>query len=297
MFGCRMADRNSTRKANRSGRELDRRSVLQGIGTTAAAGAGLTALSGSASAQASVDIDEVIDVDSSFGFGNELPVVDELFVFVHGWFGDTTVESQAQDVATSLSGGGYVADANVAIEWPATNFIYTSAESDTEGVGQDVADLIAEFYDAGGGNVRLVGHSLGGRVVSWTPNKIDDSYNIETVAPLGAAANGSQVCPGGEWYDGLANNADEVRNYHSQNDSVVDGAYGGFGDTALGTQGAGCSGPETYTDVDVTASVGGHIEYLGDEAVGSDLAEAILDDDDGDSGDDGDDGGGFFDFF
>ncbi|WP_424017172.1 alpha/beta hydrolase [Halorientalis pallida] len=271
-----MADRNSTREANRSGRELDRRSVLRGIGTTAAAGAGLTAVSGSASAQVGVEIDEVVDVSSWFGFGNDLPVVDELFVFVHGWFGDTTVESQAEDVATSLAGGGYFADANVAIEWDATNFIYTDAESDTEDVGADVADLIADFYDAGGGNVRLVGHSLGGRVVCWTANKIDDGYDIETIAPLGAAADGSQVCPGGEWYDGLVDNAEEVRNYYSQNDSTVGGAYGGFGDTALGTEGANCPGASNYTDVDVTASVGGHLEYLGDAAVGEDLADAIL---------------------
>ncbi|WP_227738910.1 hypothetical protein [Halorientalis pallida] len=239
-------------------------------------------------------------MSSPFGSDNELPVVDELFVFVHGWFGDTTVESQAEDVATSLADGGYDADANVAIEWDATNFLYFDAESDTEGVGQDVADLIADFYDAGGGNVRLVGHSLGGRVVCWTANKIDDDHDIETIAPLGAAADGSQVCSGGEWHDGLADNADEVRNYHSQNDPTVGGAYGGFGDTALGTDGAGCPGHETYTDVDVTDSVGGHLEHLGDEAVGSDLAAAILDDDGGDSGDDGDDGDdddGFFDFF
>jgi pimeloyl-ACP methyl ester carboxylesterase len=261
-----MADRNSTREANRSGTQVDRRSVLRGIGTTAAAGAGLTALSGSASAQVGVEIDEVIDVSSFFGFGDDLPVVDELFVFVHGWFGDTTVESQAEDVAESLAGGGYVADANVAIEWDATNFIYTDAESDTED----------EFYDAGGGNVRLVGHSLGGRVVCWTATEIDDDYDIETVAPLGAAADGSQVCPGGEWYDGLVDNADDVRNYHSQNDSTVGGAYGGFGDTALGTEGANCPGASNYTDVDVTASVGGHLEYLGDDAVGDDLADAIL---------------------
>jgi len=71
---------------------------------------------GTAAAQ-SVSVD-VVDV-SDF-FPDSLPVADELFVFVHGWFGDTTVESQAEDVANSLAAGGYVADESVAIEWDAT---------------------------------------------------------------------------------------------------------------------------------------------------------------------------------
>jgi pimeloyl-ACP methyl ester carboxylesterase len=225
---------------------------------------------GTAAAQ-SVSVD-VIDVSGLFT--ESLPVADELFVFVHGWFGDTTVESQAEDVAGSLAAGGYEADEHVAIEWDATNIFYTDAESDTEDVGDEVAALLTEFYDDGGGSVRLVGHSLGGRVVLWATEKIDDEV-IETVAPLGAAADGDTVCPGGQWYDGIVENAADVRNYHSLNDSIVESAYGTF-DAALGTDGSGCDDTAgEYTDVDVTGSVGGHLEYLGDEAVGTDLANAI----------------------
>lgn len=107
---------------------------------------------------------------------------------------------------------------------------------------------------------------------------------------MGAAADGSTVCPGGQWHDGIATNAGAVRNYHSQNDTTVGSAYGGIGDreersssssrttsgdTALGTEGAPCDGAASYTDLDVTASVGGHLEYLGDSQVGSDLASVI----------------------
>ncbi|WP_226007541.1 esterase/lipase family protein [Natrinema salinisoli] len=252
----------------------NRRTLLKATGTAIVGGTGLAAASTSASAQWGGP--DVISVDDGwFGWSADgsLPVTDELLVFIHGWFGDSTVSSQATDVLDSLEAGGYSPDATAAIEWPATNFNYLGAESDTEDVGEVVAGLVEDFSDSGGGNVRLVGHSLGGRCVLWTATKLSSGYEIETVAPLGAAADGSEVC-GDPWNPGLSN-ACEVRNYHSQNDSTVGSAYGGFGDTALGTEGAGCNPAANYTDVDVTGSVGGHLEYLGDGAVGADLAAAI----------------------
>ena len=273
----------------------NRRTLLKTTGTTLVGGAGLAAASGSGSAQ--VLGPEVISVDDGlFGWSADgsLPVTDELLVFIHGWFGDTTVSSQASDVESSLESGGYSPDETVAIEWPATNLNFIGAEADTENVGEVTAGLIEEFYDSGGGNVRLVGHSLGGRCVLWTATKLSSGYQIETVAPLGAAADGSEVC-GSPWNAGL-DSACEVRNYHSNNDSTVGSAYGGFGDTALGTEGAGCDPAPNYTDVDVTASVGSHLAYLGDSMVGSDLAGAINSgscDDNNDGDDDGDDGWGW----
>ncbi|OAQ54754.1 hypothetical protein HTG_04100 [Natrinema mahii] len=252
----------------------DRRTLLKAAGTTLGGGAGLAAASNPVSAQFGGP--EVIEVDDGwFGWSaaDDLPVTDDLLVFIHGWFGDTTVSSQATDVRDSLVAGGYTPDETVAIEWPATTINYFGAESDTEDVGEVVAGLVEDFTDAGGGNVHLVGHSLGGRCVYWTAAKLASGYEIETVAGLGTAADGSEIC-GDPWNPGLGN-ACEVRNYHSENDSAVGSAYGGFGDTALGTEGAGCDPASTYADVDVTDSVGSHLTYLGDDAVGSDLAAAI----------------------
>ncbi|WP_222917758.1 alpha/beta hydrolase [Natrinema sp. SYSU A 869] len=263
----------------------DRRTLLKTAGTTIVGGTGLAAAAGSASAQfGGPDVIEVDDGLFGWSADDSLPVTDELLIFIHGWFGDTTVSSQASDVQDSLESGGYSPDETVAIEWPATNLNFSGAESDTEDVGEVVAGLIEDFYDAGGGNVRLVGHSLGGRCVYWTATKLSSGYEIETVAGLGTAADGSEIC-GDPWNSGL-DNACEVRNYHSENDSTVGSAYGGWGDTALGTEGAGCSPASNYTDVDVTGSVGSHLTYLGDSAVGSDLADAI------NSGSCGDDSGG-----
>ncbi|RRJ30124.1 alpha/beta hydrolase family protein [Halocatena pleomorpha] len=271
-----MRDNTRGQEENSETIAVDRRTVLKGVGTAALAGPMATI--GVASAQ----IVEVIEVEETLFGGFEadgsLPVVDELFVFVHGWFGDTTVRSQASDVLGSVEAGGYTPDAAIAIEWPATNFWYLDAEGDTEAVGAEVARLIEEFSDSGGGNVRLTGHSLGGRIVYWTATSIGSGYTIDTIGGMGAAADGSTVCLGGQWHSGIADNAGTVRNYHSQNDTTVGSAYGGIGDTALGTEGAPCGGASNYTDVDVTASVGGHLEYLGDSQVGSDLATVILND-------------------
>lgn len=252
----------------------DRRTLLTAAGTAIVGGTGLVATSGSASALG--DVPDVIEVEEGwFGWSADgsLPVTDELLIFVHGWLAEIAVSGQASLVRGSLESGGYSPDETVAIEWPATNFNYSDAEADTEAVGAVAADLVEDFHDAGGGTVRLVGHSLGGRCVYWTAAKADSGAGIGTVAGLGAAAHGSEIC-GDPWNPGLGNACD-VRNYHSANDSIVGAAYGGRGDTALGADGAGCNPAPNYTDVDVTESVGSHLEYLGDDAVGADLAAAI----------------------
>ncbi|MFB1065367.1 esterase/lipase family protein [Natrinema sp. H-ect4] len=284
-------DRPAEEKTTDESQMTDRRTLLKATGTTIVGGAGLAATSGSASAQFGGPT--VIGVDDGllgWSADGSIPVADEVLVFIHGWFGDSTVESQTTDVQDSLESGGYTPDETVAIEWPGTTLNFAGAEADTEDVGEVVAGLVEEFYDAGGGNIRLVGHSLGGRCVYWTATKLSSGYEIETVAGLGAAADGSEICDD-PWNPGLSN-ACEVRNYHSENDSTVGGAYGGFGDTALGTEGAGCTPGANYTDVDVTYSVGSHLAYLGDDTVGSDLADAINAGSctSGGGGDDGDDG-------
>ncbi|WP_408957649.1 esterase/lipase family protein [Natrinema sp. 74] len=274
---------------------IDRRSLVKATGTAIVGGAGLAAASNSASAQ--IGGPDIITVDDGlFGWSADgsLPVTDELLVFIHGWFGDSSVSSQAADVLRSLESGGYSPARTVAIEWPATTINYFGAERDTEDVGEVVAGLAEDFSDAGGGRIHLVGHSLGGRCVYWTSAKLASGYELETVAGLGTAADGSEIC-GDPWNAGLSN-ACEVRNYHSQNDSTVGSAYGGLGDTALGTEGAGCNPAPNYTDIDVTGSVGSHLSYLGDATVGADLAAAINDGSCGDTngGDDGSDDGSWW---
>ncbi|THE63799.1 alpha/beta hydrolase [Salinadaptatus halalkaliphilus] len=278
----------------------DRRTMLKAGGTALAAGAGLTASTGSAAAVSTFDV-EVREIDSGWSGPDPLPVVDELFVFIHGWFGDSTVRSQAADVAEALEDGGYEPDEYIGIQWDATTINFIGATAETENVGEIVAGLAEDFYDGGGGNIRLVGHSLGGRAVLETINALEDGYEIETVAPLGAAANGDMVCDvdgtfADSWYDGIADNAGEVRNYHSENDSTVGAAYGGLTGNALGADGSDCPDEvaDTYADIDVTDSVGNHFAFLGDDLVGEDLAAAIVDGEGADHGEAPENGGGWW---
>lgn len=261
-----------------------RRQLIRGTAGTALAVGGVGAASGSAAAQlfggASGGGDaSVISVDESgglFGGGEwsadgSLPVVDELLVFCHGWFGNINVADQVGRLREALESGGFTPDQAVGIEWPAFNPDANAAAADTEDVGDTVASLAESFYDAGGGNIRLVGHSMGARCVFWTATKLSSGYQLETVASLGAAASGPELC-GDPWNPGL-DNVCELRNYYSNNDEVVGGE--GPLDTRLGVEGANCDPGPNFVDVDVTASVGDHLAYLEDSMVGNDLADAF----------------------
>lgn len=274
-----------------------RRRVLQASAVAGLAAAGVgTAPLGTVAQGDTTGID-VIDVDESGWFGRwsangSLPIVDHLFVFVHGFLAsDETADEPASDVRESLASGGYDPDAAVAVSWPTVlNYDQAGGIDDAE-IGDVVAGLVEDFDDAGGGAIRLVGHSLGARIAFETLASLSGGSEIETVVTLGAAADGSEVC-GDPWNDAL-DRACAVRNYHSRNDQSVGSAYGGSGDTALGAAGAGCDPAGNYTDVDVTDAVDTHSAYLGSATLGSDLADAIAAGSCGDGGsDDGNGDGG-----
>lgn len=258
-----------------------RRRVLRGTAVAGLTAAGVGTATAGVSAQFSAGATTISVSEGSGWFGGggwsadgSLPVTDELLVFFHGWFGNIAdVAGQADDVRASLESGGYTPDETVGIEWPAVNPDANAAAADTESVGDVVAGLIEDYDDAGGGNVRVVGHSMGARCTFWTLTKLASGHEVETAATLGAAASGPEIC-GDPWNPGIGN-ACQVRNYFSNNDSVVGGE--GPLDTKLGYRGANCDPGPNYADVDVTNAVGDHLAYLGNETVGADLAQAIHD--------------------
>ncbi|MCU4740862.1 alpha/beta hydrolase [Halobacteria archaeon AArc-m2/3/4] len=259
-----------------------RRTVLHGLGAgiLAAAGIGTT---GTVAAQS--DDSNVTVVDVREAADPTLPVVDEVLVFVHGWFGSSGGPDQAADLAGILATGGYEADETVAFVYDASNPDVNAIMDDAAAAGATLAGILRTAIDEGVGSIRLVGHSLGGRVVLEALSVLEGGYVVDTVAPMGIAADGSTVTEGGQWYDGIAENATAVRNYYSGNDDVVGPDFGGAGDTALGAEGTpdSTATPATYTDVDVTDSVGNHGAYTSSPELGQDLADAITeqgDDDD-----------------
>ncbi|SFR93042.1 PKD domain-containing protein [Halomicrobium zhouii] len=281
-------DRGTERAASETrasgGRGESRRSFLQllGTGLVAAAGAGA---SGSVAAQSSGP--EVTTLDLRVTDDPSLPAVDELFVFAHGWNSASSGPDLTATVVDGLAAAGYEPDAAVALVYQADASGPSGAIDQSAAAAAEFAPVVEDAIDAGAGSVRLAAHSLGGRVVLGTLSELGPGYVVDTVAPMGAAANGSTVTEGGQWYDGVAENAREVRNYHSRNDQVIGdgfgsgGTNGNPGDTALGAEGVPnpSAAPDTYTDVDVTDSVSGHGGYMSSPAVTGDLAEAIIQDD------------------
>ena len=268
---------------------IQRRIVLRGLG------AGVLAVTGAGTVgpvAAQSDDTDVTVLDLRESADPALPVVDDLLVFAHGWFGSSVGPDQAADLAAVLADGGYEPDEVVAFVYQADASSPEAAFEQATDAAAELAPLVQTAADEGVGSIRLAGHSLGGRVVLETLAGLEEGYVVDTVAPMGAAAVSSTVTEGGRWYDGIAEQAREVRNYHSQNYDVIQGDFGpesdfgSLGNTALGAQGAPDSSatPSTYTDVDVTDSVDGHGGYTSSQGLGQDLAEAITQQDDGDDG-------------
>ena len=270
-----------------------RRRILQTTAATAVGGAGLAGTTGSASASASgfTGCDdwpdaraEYPEIDLTDGNPTASNVddladgdADEVVVFVHGWLGRETSTDQAYTLEQALEETEYDG-AVVAATWAADTYNYWRAESETETAGQRLASwLTADRIDLEETTVRLVGHSLGGRLCLETLAALEDEATVDSVALVGTAADDDSVCTDGEFAYGVATGADAVYNYHSENDDSVCYGYDVQSlSSGLGCGGADCSGgwitadsgatPDNYTDVDVTDLVDDHCEYVKPEA-------------------------------
>lgn len=267
-----------------SERSVTRRTALR----TAVAGTAAVVGGGPGVVNAAAQSVSITPVDLREDGPHQLPEADDLLVFVHGWYGTDEALEATQALAEALSDAGDEFDSSVALQWDAETLNYSAAEAETVHVGAELADCLRDYDDEVGGNVTLVGHSLGGRVVYETLRSLDGDVVVDRAAPMGTAADGSTVTAGGQWYDGIVESAAEVRNYHSRNDDAVAGGdgffdvgYGGEDDTALGAEGAPADAepPANYVDVDVTEHVEHHTDYVGNPGVAADLAGSEPEDD------------------
>ncbi len=197
---------------------------------------------------------------------------DEFVVFVHGWLGLDTSTDQAQTLAAALDENECDTPV-VAASWEADTRNYWRAEATTETAGQRLASwLEADRAELEATTVRLVGHSLGGRVCLEALAALGDDTTVESVALVGTAVDDDSVCADGEYADGIETSAEAVSNYHSEDDDSVCYGYDLQSlSSGLGCAGADCSGglgagdsastPADYTDVDVTDEVDHHCAY------------------------------------
>lgn len=263
---------------------VNRRTLLRTTAATAVGGAGLAGATGSASASGVTGCDDWVDAPAEYPEidltdGNptamnvdDLENTDEVVVFVHGWLGLETSTDQAHTLERAFDETDYDGRV-VAASWAADTLNYWKAEGTTETAGQRLASWLATGrIDLEETTVRLVGHSLGGRLCLEALTELGDDATVDSVALVGTAADEDSVCTDGEFAYGVETGADAVFNYHSENDDSVCYGYDVQSlSSGLGCGGADCSGgwvtddsgttPDNYTDVDVTDAVDDHCDY------------------------------------
>ncbi|WP_132058388.1 lipase family alpha/beta hydrolase [Halorussus amylolyticus] len=198
------------------------------------------------------DYDTVGDIP---GYDGSAP--DEVVISVHGWLVE---ESDAPDhfatVKQSLRDNGYDSpvigfsyDSDTSLDdwWPATDI--------AERNGKKLANFVTDYREETGARVRLVGHSMGGRVVSATLKalyELGKTDYVESATLLGAATDNDAVAVDGEYGESVAAVAKSVDNFWKSDDDVLDWAYSTAEfDSAVGEEGCEGTPPVNYTDHNV----------------------------------------------
>jgi len=255
-------------------RTIDRRSVLKGAATGSAALTGAAAFSGTASAGSCLELvasDAPTDFPVVTEYGNEYGAIpegpNELVVFVHGWQaelgGDAWGQSYTTQMALEAAGfGGEV----MGFKYWANNFWWPAAKDDAEDAGGALAAWLQSYMnDYPGTTVRLVAHSLGSRASLKALDELQaDGDSVTSLSLLGAAVDADSVTGGGTWEDAVRNGADDVHNFYSNADGILEYIYsiGEFGDEALGEESADGSTPGNVGETDVTDDIDDHCEYF-----------------------------------
>jgi hypothetical protein len=267
------ASHDPTGEGNRE-RTIDRRSVLKGATTGAVALTGTDAFSGSASAGNCLELtqqdapDDFPIVTDDWDFYGDFPWgADPFTIFVHGWQAELGGDAWGQSYLArqGLRDAGYD-EPVVGFKYDANNFWWPSAKDDAEDAGEMLADFIqwyrGYYPDT---TVRIICHSLGGHCSLTALDELQqDGDSITSLSLLGAAVDADSVTGGGDYYDAVRDGTDDVYNYYSNRDTVLESIYsiGEFGDEALGEESADGSEPENYADHDVTDAVADHCEYF-----------------------------------
>jgi pimeloyl-ACP methyl ester carboxylesterase len=269
-------NRGPTDGGNRE-RTIDRRSVLKGATTGAVALTGMTAFTGSASAGSCIALtaadapDDFPMIEDGETRGDFPEGPDELVIFVHGWFEELGGDAVGQSYLTSLAleDAGYDGDV-VGFQYDGNNPWWWEAKDDAEDGGRGLADWLEGYMsDHPDTDVLIVCHSLGARASLTCLDELQSrGESVTSISLLGAAVDADSVTDGwwstGDFYDAVDSGADDVYNYRSDDDAILEYIYsiGEFGDEALGEEGADGDAPGNYEDIGVTDQVGDHCEYF-----------------------------------
>jgi esterase/lipase superfamily enzyme len=281
------------------GRNFSRRAVLRGTGVAIAGGIGLTATSGTAAAISSRDDADApddfprvstrghFDADANLingeketsyqqegdftGLGDET-----LTLFIHGWrASEEDALNGAYETQLALEQNGYGGDV-ASYTWDAdegdsVDLGWADAKDIAEKNGKKLANVVTDWNNQQGTDVRLIAHSLGARVTIFTMKSLEEDFGaadaVKSATLLGGAVEEDDVSLDAGWFDSeygsnIEYAAEQFDNFYDDDDPVLEYVYETreFED-AVGEK--GCDGPQpaNYTDVDVTDEVEKHGDY------------------------------------
>ncbi|WP_084802592.1 alpha/beta hydrolase [Halorientalis sp. IM1011] len=283
-----MSDHSDRERGSSS--RIDRRSVLRGIAAGGTAAVGVGAMSGTASAaeeqcafglnlEEAPDEYPVVERDPGFlGIGagglsetGDVPEgEDEVVVYIHGWLELFTggAADQGYTLQRALRDAGSDI-ATLAYNYPSSSPNWWGQKDGAETSGREFASWLQSYREENPDtDVRLIVHSLGARAGAGLLDELVNEMGGEPVRSLeilGGAISREAVTVDGEFGDALANGAEEVNNYWSSGDNILDEIFqiGEFGTEAVGAKGApeDAETPDNYNDIDVTGIVRGHCLY------------------------------------
>lgn len=251
---------------------INRRDLIRTSAATAAGVGAVTTMSGSAMAGEKKCGETLPDAPDWFPWydienweDHGIPWhTDEITFYVNGWQANyDRGTSQGYECRRAMENAGYWSEV-CGLHWDSETGTWSGGKSKADDMGEHLAHLIAWMQDEFGTGIRLVGHSLGARVIGTCLNYLDDwGRSIWSTAFLGGAIASDSVVEDcgwwctGEFYHGIMNAGGNTRNYHSQEDEVLNDLYTlAEWDRAVGQVGADGTPPENYADHDITHIVG-----------------------------------------
>lgn len=225
---------------------VNRRRVLRGAAAVAAAGLAV----GSAGARPTESATDCrgpsapadypyVEGETREVHGDFPESTDELAVFVNGWFAEEYTwpgEDQGYLAAENAAANGYTADAiNSSSAYSVVTWAWDSgdpwalAKRQAERQGTALADWLATTYRPNNPEacIRLVGHSLGARVLASCLQTLDERGcdPVRSTTFLGGAIDDHSVATDGQWGPHIAAATDRLDNYFKTDDRVLDDAY------------------------------------------------------------------------
>jgi pimeloyl-ACP methyl ester carboxylesterase len=203
------------------------------------------------------------------GTGNAKPPKKELLVHVHGFMNDDASAVRLfKRMQESLGDASYDGDV-VGFTWDSNwnpNRWWSTVRIARRN-GRKLAAFIQDYRtDNPNTPIRLTAHSLGAQVAVSTLEALREQGErnaIESVSLLGGAVRATDVARDGAYCDAIEQVPGQVRNYHSEHDWVLWGAFGPaeFA-SAVGLTGVQGEEPDGYADRDVSDRVNSHFDYV-----------------------------------